>query len=333
MVARRDGRRIVWPKPTHSAIGGKLPKYRTAADIINWKIPCKSIFGRKRPLAENTLKRIAKGLEKYVFSGNPFIAPSEARIVPFITEHANASNQRNMPINEPLHTLTTENRYGMVSAFLAKHYTGVVGDSLGNPLPTVTTVNHNAIVTAFMTKFRSGSIGYDVNSPIHTITAGGEQKRPGTANTQAVVTSHMIKLRNNCVGSSVSEPVHTITASGGHIGEVRAFLFKYYGNNGASGCDEPLHTVTTKDRFGLVTVAGEEYQIVDIGMRMLEPRELFDASGFPSDYIIDVAPDGKPISKAKQVARCGNAVPPPFAKALVEANLPETCQQRKLEVA
>ena len=120
----------------------------------------------------------------------------------------------------------------------------------------------------------------------------------------------------------------TITAGGNHVGEVRAFLLKYYGTNIGHAADQPIQTITTKHRFGLVTIQGVDYQIVDIGMRMLEPRELFKAQGFADDYIIDVDPNGKPIPKAKQVARCGNAVPPPFAKALMEANLPELCAGR-----
>ena len=296
LVARNDKQPIAWPEPTHGE--GLLP-YVTAAEIIDWSIPVKSIFGRKKPLVENTMKRIAKGLEKFVLNNdNPFIAPSECT-VPFITEHANASNQRNMPADEPLRTICAQVKGG-----------------------------HFALVTAFMTKFRAGSVGYEIDSPVHTITSGGEQKRPGTANTQAVVTSHMVKLRGTNIGHGTDEPVHTISAGGFHIGEVRAFLLKYYGTSFAEGCDSPIGTVTTKDRFGLVTVHGEHYQIVDIGMRMLEPHELFAAQGFPNTYQISHDSNGKKLSKANQVARCGNSVSPPVAQALVEANL-DSVQTRK----
>lgn len=248
LVARKDETSIQWPEPTHGE--GKLP-YRTAADIIDWNIPVKSIFNRKRPLAENTMKRIAKGLEKFVInSSDPFTVPEECQI-PFITEHANASNQRNMPADEPLRTICAQvkgGHFAVVSAHIAKHYTGVDG-------------------------------------------------------------------------SDIQEPVHTISAGGFHIGEVRAFLVEYYGTGNAHSVDKPLHTVTTKDRFGLVTIKGEQYQIVDIGMRMLEPHELFAAQGFPEDYKISHDSEGKKISKTKQVARCGNAVCPPVAQALVEANI------------
>jgi DNA (cytosine-5)-methyltransferase 1 len=358
MVARRDGNPIVWPKPTHTAIGGKLPKYKSAADIIDWSIPCKSIFNRPRPLAENTLKRIAKGLERYVFKGNPFIAPAEATIVPFITEHANARSQRNMPANEPLRTICAQvkgGHFAVVSPYIVKCNHGgsetfrgqssieplqtvtakngyaivapmLVGSggpkysakprSVETPINTLPATNHSALVTAFLAKHYTGVVGDSLENPLPTVT---------TIDHNALVTSHMIKLRNGCNGISVNEPIHTITSGGGHIGEVRSFLLKYYGSSVGVDCKEPLHTVTTKHRFGLVTVAGEEYQIVDIGMRMLEPRELFNASGFPEEYIINVDELGNKVSKAKQVARVGNAVPPPFAKALVEANLPEMC--------
>lgn len=465
LVARCDGQPIVWPKPTHGApdsvavIAGQLLPYRTAAECIDWSIPCPSIFERKRPLAENTLRRIAKGIQRFVidaakpfivkcnhtsnqtkydcFRGqsladplqtitqtpgyavvNPIITPLHSTwfkcgacenvyqdkhedgcdcgeihnrreasrseiekvcendswnyngITPFITEHANASNQRNMPADEPLRTVCAEVKGGhfavvapviarqfgksvghpvtepsgsitaggggksqLVAAFLAKHfggnYTGP-GADIGQPAHTVTTVDHHALCLAFMTKFRNGSVGFPLSEPVHTITAGGEQKRLGTANTQAVVTSHLVKLRGTCKdGQPVTEPMPTITAGGNHAGEVRAFLLKYYGTNIGHPLQDPLQTVTTKHRFGLVMVHGEPYEIVDIGMRMLEPHELFAAQGFPADYVISVDQNGKPIPKAKQVARCGNAVPPPFAEALVRANLPELCADKK----
>ncbi|MDE1235794.1 DNA cytosine methyltransferase [Vibrio aestuarianus] len=292
LVARKDNQPINWPEVTHGEKGSGLIPYKTAADIIDWSIPVKSIFGRKKPLVENTMKRIAKGLEKFVLNNdNPFIAPSECT-VPFITEHANASNQRNMPADEPLRTICAQVKGG-----------------------------HFALVTAFMTKFRAGSVGYEIDSPVHTITSGGEQKRPGTANTQAVVTSHMVKLRGTNIGHGTDEPVHTISAGGLHIGEVRAFLLKYYGTSFGEPINTPLGTVTTKDRFGLVTVHGEQYQIIDIGMRMLEPHELFAAHDFPTDYAISHTSKGKKRSKADQVARVGNSVPPTMARVLVEANL------------
>lgn len=324
MVARRDGRPIVWPKPTHGkpdapgVKSGKLKPWRTAAECIDWSIPCPSIFERKKPLAENTLKRIAKGIHKFVVEcEKPFIvtnttghAPSDvetplptqttgnhhyivdATISPFIGRQFGKSVGHAIDIPSATITCGGGGKSQLISAFLAKHYTGVVGAPIDNPTPTVTTVDHNALVT-----------------------------------------SHLIKMRGTNIGHRADEPAHTITAGGLHLGEVRAFLLKYYGTNIGHPADQPLQTITTKERFGLVTIHGVDYQIVDIGMRMLQPRELFKAQGFAEDYIIDVDPSGKPISKTKQVARCGNAVPPPFAKALVEANLPEMCKQRLSKVA
>ncbi|MEC4728938.1 DNA cytosine methyltransferase [Shewanella sp. D64] len=284
LIARHDGQPIEWPQPTHG--NGLLP-YRTAADIIDWNIPVKSIFNRKRPLAENTMKRIAKGLEKFVINANePFIVPGECT-TPFITEHANASNQRNMPINEPLRTICAQVKGG-----------------------------HFALVAPIICRQFGNSVGHSIDAPLGTITASGGGK-------SQLVTSHMIKMRGDNIGHSTNEPVHTISAGGFHIGEVRAFLVEYYGTGNAHRCDKPLHTVTTKDRFGLITIKGEDFQIIDIGMRMLEPHELFAAQGFPYDYSITHDSKGKKLSKASQVARCGNAVCPPVAQALVMANLPE----------
>ena len=241
------------------------------------------------------MKRIAKGIQKFVFDAKePFIVPQNVTLAPFITEHANASNQRNMPVDEPLRTICAEVKGGhfavvqpvLAAANICKHYGGNYsgpGDDLNNPLPTVTTVDHNALIT-----------------------------------------SHMIKLRGTNLGFAMDEPAHTITAGGLHLGEVRAFFIKYYGNEqDGVACNEPLHTITTNDRFGLVMIKGEPYQIIDIGMRMLEPHELFACQGFNPEYIISNY-NGK-STKKQQVARVGNSVPPPFAEALTRANLPERC--------
>lgn len=298
LIARRDGQPIVWPQPTHGDQASaevkakRLKPWRTAADIIDWSIPAPSIFGRQRPLAENTLRRIARGLQRYVIEARqPFIVGDRAA---WITECANGSSQRNMPADQPLRTICAEvkgGHFALVQAFLAKHYGGNYtgpGVSLAEPLPTVTTVDHNALVT-----------------------------------------SHLVKLRNNCDGQDLREPIHTLT-TGGHFGEIRAFLLKYYGTGDGQPLGEPLHTVTTKDRMALVMIKGEPYQIVDVGMRMLEPHELYAAQGFPADYIHTHTADGKRLSKAAQVRMCGNSVCPPVAAALVRANLVE---QQQIEEA
>ncbi|WP_251366472.1 DNA cytosine methyltransferase [Aeromonas hydrophila] len=372
LIARRDGAPIVWPKPTHGdpasteVKSGKLLPWLTAADIIDWSIPCPSIFLTqeeakaqglkvKRPLAEATMRRIAKGVERFVIdAAEPFIvkcnhtsnrtvydafrgqglheplqtvtaAPGFAlvqpQLAPFITEHANASHQRNMPADEPLRTICAEvkgGHFALVAPVIARQFGNSVGQSVEDPLGTVMAkADKSQLVTAFLAKHYTGVVGAELTQPLPTVT---------TVDHNALVTSHLVKLRGTCQhGQPVTEPMPTVTAGGLHIGEVRAFLLKYYGTDSTIPCSEPLHTVTTRDRFGLVTVRGENYQIVDIGMRMLEPHELFAAQGFPADYVIDHDATGKKFTKTAQVARCGNAVCPPLAAALVRANLPEMC--------
>lgn len=333
LVARCDGQPIVWPEPTHgdpcsaAVRSGRLQPWRTAADCIDWDIPAPSIFGRKKPLAEATLRRIAKGIMRYVVNNpEPFIVPAHhgRASSPFVTEHANASSQRNMAADEPLRTQCAQvkgGHFALVSPFLAKHYGGVVGHGVDQPTGTVTTADHHSLVTAFLAKHYGTSVGYDPNEAAHTFT--GKAK-------QSVVTSHLVKLRGTCRdGQKTDEPVPTVTASGTHVGEVRAFLVQYYGCSETTAMQEPMNTVTARDRFGLVTVRGELYQIVDIGMRMLTPRELFRAQGFPENYIFDRDHTGKPITKTEQVARCGNSVCPPIAEALVRANMVEAVEIRR----
>ncbi|MEK3735678.1 DNA cytosine methyltransferase [Paenibacillus sp. FSL H7-0941] len=393
LIARRDGRPIVWPEPTHGApdsqevLAGKRAPWRTAAEIIDWSLPCPSIFERKKPLADNTLRRIARGIQKFVINNtNPFIVR---------VNHSGSNHHYCDSIEEPFKTITSKNGWGLVTPYIARiGQTGFGGDRLQyeveDPLTTITTKAEHLLVTPILgvnTTGHPGSppheplrtittgshhmllsptliqMGYteregqapralDLDKPVGTITAagnkfalaaaclikhyGGGYKGPGnaadeplstvtTVDHNAIVTSHMVKLRGTNIGHATDELVHTVTAGGLHIGEVRAFLIAYYGSSVGQDLSDPLQTVVTRDRFGLVTIYGVEYQIVDIGMRMLEPHELFAAQGFPSNYIINVDADGKRYSKSAQVARCGNAVPPPFAKALVKANLPEMC--------
>lgn len=309
LIARCDGLPIVWPTPTHGA--GLLP-YRTAADIIDWSLPCPSIFERKKPLAEATLRRIAEGLRRYV------IDCSE----PFIVSYYGAKSGekfRGQSIGEPLKTQTTENRFAVVVPTLIQTGYGeregqnprVPG--LSKPLGTIVASGKHALVSAFLAKHYTGVVGVDIRQPTPTIT---------TIDHNALVTSSLVKFRGDNIGSRVTDPLPTISAQGTHHAEVRAFLVKYYGNErGGISVREPLDTIPTHDRFGLVMVHGEPYQIVDIGMRMLTPAELFRAQGFPDDYIISHDGHGKPITKTAQVARCGNSVCPPLAETLVRANM------------
>jgi len=481
LVARRDGLPILWPEPTNGApdsIGvraGKLQPYRTAAECIDWSLECPSIFTRKRPLAEATLRRIAKGIMRYVVdAADPFIvgqggpvyagksvtarqpfgtlttenhravvvpsivpvthqggdrsdsvhepfrtitgahrgekalasttlrpfvmtnttghpgadasrplptvtsAGNQALVTAFLNEHANASNQRVMSASEPLRTVCAQvkgGHFGLVSAvlvdaahgeqspsgvkrwgqgvkdveqplgtlvasgnkalataFLTKHYTGVVGSEMVQPIGTVTSTDHHSLVVAHVQRDMGKSIGHAADAPLCTVTAGGGGK-------SALVASSLVKLRGTSTAAGVGEPLHTISAGGFHHAEVRAFLLKYYGTDQDPRLTEPLHTVTTKDRYGLVTIQGQDYEIVDIGLRMLAPHELYRAQGFPAGYVIDEIPDPAllfadgaqiaadplslpriPLTKSAQVRMCGNSVCPPLSEALIRAN-------------
>lgn len=381
LVARRDGLPIIWPTPTHAKpdAKGKVPAgmkpWRTAADCIDWSIPAPSIFERSKPLADATCRRIAKGIMRYVVEAEqPFIVPGVAGTL-IQTGYGERPGQapRVPGLDKPLGTVVAGQKHAVVQAFLAKHYTGVVGTELDHPTGTVTTVDHHSLVTAHLTKFRVGSTGTAMDEPVHTVTAGGTPRRPSTGNTMGlvtanlihmghgegkcgtkrfshgirdvedplntitaqgaaagIVTSHMVKLRGQNVGAATDEPVHTISAQGTHHGEVRAFLVKYYGSDkDGQELPDPLHTIPTRDRFGLVMVKGEPYAIVDIGLRMLTPRELYRAQGFPDGYRIDTGAAGEPITKTAQVRMCGNSVCPPLARALVDANFSEAQAQRR----
>jgi len=318
IVARRDGEPITWPEATHvepSKVNGK-PAFRTAAEIIDWGLPCPSIFTRARPLADKTMQRIAKGLEKFVFNcADPFVIP---------VTHSGGLNRAH-DVREPLRTVTGANRgeLALVSPFVAKHYTGVTGIDARKPTGTITAKDHHSLVAANLVKWRFNSAGMACGAPLHTITAGGKSKRPaGAAHAMGLATSHLIKFRGTCAhGQAADKPLATITGGGTHLGEVRAFLTKFYSSGGtAQSLRVPAHTITAKARLGLVTVQGIDYQIVDIGLRMLQPHELFRAQGFPDTYITDLKVNGKKITKAEQVRLCGNSVCPQVTEALVRAN-------------
>jgi len=220
-------------------------------------------------------------------------------------------------VDEPLHTITTQtNKHALVAAFLAQQNGGFYdgdGRRVDAPLSTITQRGtQQQIVAASIVRNMGASVGYPASEPVRTVM---QQEKDG------LVTSHLIKYKGSNVGQDVRQPLQTITAGGYHFGEVRAFLMKYYGTDQDPKLAEPLHTVTTKDRFGLVEVKGEDYEIVDIGLRMLMPRELFRAQGFYDTYIIDRDKHGRPFTKTAQVKMCGNSVCPGMAAALVAANV------------
>ena len=324
IIFRNDGKSIIFPNPTHGnpeseeVKSGKLLPWHTAAECINWDLECPSIFERKKPLAENTLRRIAKGIQKFVIENpNPFI----------IQVNHGGDNFRGQEVDKPMPTITAKHGFGVVAPTLIQYHgeqskNEVRGQILEKPLQTVDSANRYGLVTAFMSKYFGGNYqgcGSSVDEPLHTITA---------VDHNALAAVHITQFNNHCIGQKVDEPLKTITCGEGHFGEVRAFLIKYYSGESGQKVNEPLHTIRTKDCFGLVTIKGVDYAIVDIGLRMLTPRELYNAQGFPTDYEIETDCYGNKYPKTKQVARCGNSVPPPFATALARANAPEWCTKK-----
>ncbi len=321
VVARCDGLPIRWPKGTH---GPDLIPYRTAAEIIDWSIPCHSIFMSKeearklrikRPLADRTMARIARGIQRFVIDHpDPFI----------IKVNHGYDAMRGQPIDEPLRTVTGKNGFGLVVPHVSRQFGKGTGHDAREPLAAVMPKGggKSALVAAFLAQHNGGMTGRGAAKPLSTITGRGTQ--------QAVVSS-LLKFKGTCRdGHDLREPVPTILAGGTHLAEVRAFLIKYYRDGGQrQDCRDPIHTLTAKARLGLVTVSGVDYEIVDIGMRMLTPRELFRAQGFPPDYIIDPDFNGRPMTKTAQTRNCGNSVPPPMAEAVVAAQLPIAAPLRR----
>ena len=331
MIARCDGKPIVWPEPTHGPADSKAVKagllkpYVGAYTQIDFSRPCPSIFDTSkeikekygiravRPLAPKTMERIARGLKKFVFD-NP---------EPFIIQCNHGGERRPNDIREPMPTITGKHGYGIVeptiALYMGKNTTNHPGGNGKDPIMTVGAANQYGLVASFLHKYYDGGYkgaGESMDKPLPTVTAWDHN---------SVVTANLIQMNNHCDGRDIREPIPTITAGDGHFGEVRAFLIKYYGEGTGQDIKEPLDTITSKDRFGLVTINGVDYQIVDIGLRMLEPRELYGCQGFPGDYIIDHDYTGKTYPRSEQVRRCGNAVCPPIPAALVKANLPELC--------
>lgn len=373
MVARCDGKPIVWPEPTHAPAeseevkAGLKKPYVGAYTQLDFSLPCPSIFDTSeeikekygiravRPLAQKTMDRIARGFIKFVLNNpKPFIIqcnhggerrPNDIREpMPTITgKHGygiveptlapymgtNTTNHPGGNCKDPIHTITTGNQQCLISPTLIQYHSetskdGVRGQTIKDPIMTVDSSNRYGLVASFLHKYYDGGYkgaGETVENPLPTVTSWDHN---------SVVTANLIQMNNHCDGKDIRQPLPTITAGDGHFGEVRAFLIKYYGQGTGQDIEQPLDTVTARDRFGLVTIEGVDYQIVDIGLRMLEPRELYGCQGFPDDYIIDHDYTGKTYPRSEQVRRCGNAVCPPIPAALVRANLPELCVAERM---
>lgn len=250
----------------------------------------------------------------------------EPKLAPYMG--TNTTNHPGGNCKDPIHTITTGNQQCLISPTLIQYHSEtaqgeVRGQSIDEPIMTVDSSNRYGLVTSFIQKYYGGNYqgnGSNIKEPLHTIT---------TLERNAMCAVNLIQMNNHCDGRDIREPIPTITAGDGHFGEVRAFLVKYYGQGTGQDIKEPLDTVTSRDRFGLVTIEGVDYQIVDIGLRMLEPRELYGCQGFPEDYIIDHDYTGKTYPRSEQVRRCGNAVCPPIPAALVRANLPDLCVAKR----
>lgn len=340
VIARRDGRPIVWPEPTHGP-GTRRP-YRTAAECIDWSIPMLSIFATPeearewakvqraaghevgtpvRPLAEATMRRIARGVMRFVIdSPEPFVIP--------VTHQG---RRRAHPLSEPLPTVTAAQRgeLALVTPHITKFRGGATGHGADEPLHTVTANSYRVrpggatplgVVAAFLAQNNAGfyeGAGRSLDEPNGTVLASGSH--------QSLVAASLAKLRGTSVDANPTEPLHTISAGGTHHGLILAFMQAYYGQGIGQSPAEPMRTVPTVDRFGLVTVTvqGTPYVITDIAMRMLQPRELYRAQGFPDSYVVDRGAGGKRLTKTEQVRMVGNSVCPPNAAALVRANVPE----------
>lgn len=437
MIARCDGKPIVWPKPTHSKTGANgLPKWRSAAEIIDWSLPCPSVFASKadimgkyglkavRPLAKNTMRRIIRGVDKFTIrSGKPFIVPTgygerkgqlprvhdidapvptvvgtgkENLCMPLLAPVTvtNTSNSVGGTVGAPVHTVTTagnqmlvtpsfvsigqtgggdrirdlrepvpttvskqeaclvspsliqyhteqtesvrasglgtpintvdaSNRYGLTCATLVEYYTGGRPLDITDAMHTVTSHDREAVVAAHIAKYYGGVVGERVGEPLPTVT---------TIDHNAVCTAHVVKFKGDNLGHGMNDPMQTVTTSAGEFAECVACMAKMHRGDNLGHWPEIRALLNefcgytlAEDEVLLLEISGALYYIADIGLRMLSPRELYNAMGFPPDYIIDRDYLGNEYKKSAQVARCGNAVCPPMATALVRANLPEWC--------
>lgn len=355
------------PADSEAVKAGLLKPYVGAYTQLDFSLPCPSIFDTSeeikekygiravRPLAQKTMDRIARGLKKFVLDNpEPFIIqcnhggerrPNDIRepmptitgkhgygiVEPYMVQigQTGFTADRSKDVREPLTTIVSKNEHCLISPTLIQYHSetskdGVRGQTIEDPIMTVDSSNRYGLVTSFLHKYYDGGYkgaGETVENPLPTVTAWDHN---------SVVTANLIQMNNHCDGKDIRQPLPTITAGDGHFGEVRAFLIKYYGQGTGQDIKDPLDTVTAQDRFGLVTINGTDYQIVDIGLRMLEPRELYGCQGFPDDYIIDHDYTGKTYPRSEQVRRCGNAVCPPIPAALVKANLPELCVAERM---
>ena len=450
LIARCDGKPIVWPDRTNAPRDhvdvkrGKLKPWRSASEVIDFSLPCPSIFASKaeikeqyginamRPLKENTLRRIARGLDKFViksaepfiiecnhggdghahpiktpmntitakYSGgvcDPLVTPyhmhnhsnasgtdmndpvntvtgvgAQMVVEPLVTPYVICNNAGNVPhgMDEPVPTVTTGGRNILVAPSLIQYHTEQSdkehrGQKLDDPIQTVDAANRYGLSSVFLSEYYGNARdGIDIRDPAQTITAkdreslgaawltqyfGGEGHYHSTEEPLATITTmeregvtlaHLAHFKGKDKGQSCHDPLMTVTARDGQFADVRTTVVKWDGQTDLGYWSEVRKMLNqycgynlAEDEILLLNIRGIWYFISDIGLRMLTPRELYDAMGFPHDYIIDKDINGNPITRADQVARCGNAVCPAVAEALVRANLPECCKKRISDMA
>lgn len=400
MIARCDGKPIVWPKPTHSKTGADgLPKWRSAAEIIDWSLPCPSVFDTKaeimeryglkavRPLAKNTMRRIIRGVDKFtVRSGKPFIVQQKFQnaaqniekplttvtavgahelckpllapvtvtntsnsvgatvgepmntvrtgggggqmlVTPFLSECNHSGGGHFAPVGDAYKTITARHTGGIVAPSLIQYHTeqteSVRASGLGAPINTVDASNRYGLTCENLVEYYTGGRPLDITDAMHTVTSHDRE---------AVVAAHVVKFKGDDLGNGMNEPMQTVTTSAGEFAVCKAYLAKMRGGDNFGHwpeiralLNEYCGYMLAEDEVLLLEISGTLYYVADIGLRMLSPRELYNAMGFPADYIIDHDYLGNEYKKSAQVARCGNAVCPPMATALVRANLPEWC--------
>lgn len=403
LVARCDGKPIVWPAPSHGPRNSDLVKqgilkpYQGAYTQIDFSRPCPSIFASakeikeqygltaRRPLKPNTMNRIARGIEKFILNNpEPFILqcnhsgerrPGNIRdplpvitskhgygiVEPYLVQlgQTGFTKDRSKDVREPLSTIVSKNEHCLIAPTLIQYHSErVAGEvraqELKEPIFTVDAANRYALVSAFLqqiitekptvtgtlkkrktadplrtshiVKMKGQNIGQEMTQPLQTITANGNHYGEISALLEPVQISFVSQMQGKSIGTDLLKPLNTMTGTNHHA-ETRAYLMKYYGQGTGQSLVEQLDTVTAQERFALIIIIGGiEYEIVDIGMRMLDPDELYGCQGFPPDYIIDRDNTGKSYPRTEQVKRCGNAVCPPLPAALVRANLPELCK-------
>ena len=407
LIARCDGRPIVWPEPTHAprtseaVRAGKLKPWRSAAEIIDWTLPCPSIFDTKeeikeqyglkavRPLADNTMRRIARGVDKFTIrSGEPFIVPTgygerkgqaprthdineptptvvgttkhnicepllapitisntggsigadagspvhtvrtggggQILVSPYLAECNHSGGGHVADVHGPYKTITAKHTGGIVAPSLIQYHTeqteNVRATGLGAPIPTVDASNRYGLTCANLVEYYTGGRPLDIQAPMHTVTSHDRE---------AVVAAHVVKYKGTNLGSGPVEPVQTETSCG-TFALCKVWLYKAQQPGGPDRWPQVRDILNTYCGYNLgerdillLEINSAFYYIADIGLRMLTPRELYNAMGFPADYIIDHDYTGRHYPKNEQVARCGNAVCPPLAAAVARANFPE----------